>query len=198
MANSTGELLFDLVQTELKKKINDSFIVTYRVPIINKIQKIPVRTDIMIQQIKNDKGTIEWNGGIKITSSKIFYDDSCENMELYYDRVKLSKLSPKAIGVFLAKIKLDLEKIKFDKLVGRFVLPKGKIIIENIGIDVFGDTWSTAEECCVCYEKTYTKTSCEHYLCVECWSNIKKKSCPICREFLCAQEYSDSDSEPDY
>ena len=43
--------------------------------------------------------------------------------------------------------------------------------------------------CCVCYEKTDTKTPCNHPLCNRCWSKIKiggedhnECSCPLCRE----------------
>jgi len=42
--------------------------------------------------------------------------------------------------------------------------------------------------CCVCYEKTDTKTPCNHPLCNRCWSNIEIKedrnecACPMCRE----------------
>jgi hypothetical protein len=43
--------------------------------------------------------------------------------------------------------------------------------------------------CCVCYEKTDTKTPCKHSLCNRCWSKIEicgeehnECSCPMCRE----------------
>lgn len=37
-------------------------------------------------------------------------------------------------------------------------------------------------ECCICYDKTFTKTSCNHFLCVECWTKIKNTTeCPYCR-----------------
>ena len=47
------------------------------------------------------------------------------------------------------------------------------------------------DECSVCYEQTETKTSCSHFLCRRCWSNINNVSedddekiilCPICRK----------------
>ena len=197
MTNSTAELLYNLSKKTFDE--NDcglGQIIFYHcnIPIVNKIEKIPVCMEIQMQKIKKQDGKIEYYTGVKITSSKIYYNDTCDNMELYNHKIKLTKLSPKAIGVFLTKIKSDLEKIKFDKLMGKFVIPNGKITTNNIGIDIFADTYSTAEECCVCYEKTYTKTACEHNLCVECWSNVKKKSCPICREYLWAKEY-DSDSD---
>ena len=43
--------------------------------------------------------------------------------------------------------------------------------------------------CCVCYEKTDTKTPCEHSLCNRCWSKIEicgddgdECACPLCRK----------------
>jgi hypothetical protein len=45
------------------------------------------------------------------------------------------------------------------------------------------------EVCSVCYEKTDTKTSCNHPLCNRCWSKIEicgedhnETACPLCRE----------------
>lgn len=45
-------------------------------------------------------------------------------------------------------------------------------------------------ECCVCLDKTKTKTSCNHYLCAKCESQIKTRTCPMCREL-----YSQYDEE---
>lgn len=40
--------------------------------------------------------------------------------------------------------------------------------------------------CCVCYEKTDSKTPCGHTLCNRCWSKIEKDEddcpCPMCRK----------------
>ena len=52
------------------------------------------------------------------------------------------------------------------------------------------------EECCVCFDLTSTKTSCDHYLCVKCASNLKKKrSCPVCRGKLIVFRDEDDDEE---
>ena len=49
-------------------------------------------------------------------------------------------------------------------------------------------TFREEEACCVCSEETKTRTSCQHTLCLICWSKIKSvegdKPCPICREAL--------------
>jgi hypothetical protein len=49
----------------------------------------------------------------------------------------------------------------------------------------------TIEDCCVCYNKTATKTKCKHPLCCRCWFLIPEENedtgevegfCPLCRE----------------
>ena len=46
-------------------------------------------------------------------------------------------------------------------------------------------------ECCVCYDNLSGEfqTQCNHYLCLDCYNQIKgKKSCPICKSCLCCGE----------
>jgi len=40
------------------------------------------------------------------------------------------------------------------------------------------------QECCICYENVplEAKTSCNHFVCKECISNICTPTCPICRK----------------
>lgn len=47
-------------------------------------------------------------------------------------------------------------------------------------------TFKEEEQCCVCIESTKTRTSCDHVLCLICWSKIKgdEKRCPICRQTI--------------
>jgi hypothetical protein len=42
--------------------------------------------------------------------------------------------------------------------------------------------WEQHEECCVCFEETSQKTSCNHFVCNNCV--VKLKKCPLCREKL--------------
>jgi hypothetical protein len=100
-----------------------------------------------------------------------------------------------------------LQDIKFDLLLGRFV-PKDqnhlrtakiqfatKNLFKSIGIEVV----DSSNECVVCYERTYCKTACNHYLCFSCCSNIRPSTpnnsddededdenihCPICRSVV--------------
>ena len=42
----------------------------------------------------------------------------------------------------------------------------------------------TGLDCCVCYEKTAVLTHCNHQLCNECNSQLKKRVCPCCRRVI--------------
>jgi hypothetical protein len=48
------------------------------------------------------------------------------------------------------------------------------------------DTVKVHDKCCVCYERTLTKTTCGHQLCLPCYDKIKytvdhETPCPMCR-----------------
>jgi len=43
-------------------------------------------------------------------------------------------------------------------------------------------------ECCVCLDKTLSKTECNHLLCTKCYSKLKIKNCPMCRTILETEE----------
>lgn len=81
-----------------------------------------------------------------------------------------------------------MPNLKLNKIFGKFILNKKDgnktIEINNIGEDIFGFTYSNYKECSVCYSMTYSETSCNHHLCIDCWSKIKNDLCPICRNTL--------------
>ena len=195
MSETTGDLIYDISQSAFSNKEPKDFAsCSFNVEVVNRIKNIPVIMEITIEKIKGKKKTDHY-GVSKITSSKIFYVDTGEPMELYCHKSKLNKFSPKEINNLLSKLKTDMEKFKFDKLTGKFIKDAEKITANNIGIDIFGDNYLNCAECCVCYEKTCTLTDCSHNLCVECWSNVKKKECPLCRKYLHINEYAESDEE---
>lgn len=43
-------------------------------------------------------------------------------------------------------------------------------------------------ECCVCLDKSLSRTDCNHILCTKCYSKLKIKNCPMCRSVLDAEE----------
>ena len=39
-----------------------------------------------------------------------------------------------------------------------------------------------SKECCVCYESSFWKTECNHFICVGCSDKLQTLSCPMCRQ----------------
>jgi hypothetical protein len=59
--------------------------------------------------------------------------------------------------------------------------------IDHLRINYMGNmVFNKMEECCVCYEKTNSKTDCDHSICYMCATKVKKdegeRNCPMCRE----------------
>ena len=52
--------------------------------------------------------------------------------------------------------------------------------VKELHIKLFG----VNTECCVCTEKTQTKTACNHVICQKCYIKLEKKVCPMCRKKL--------------
>lgn len=79
-----------------------------------------------------------------------------------------------------------LKTMKLDKALG--------MLVEND----FND-YIDGEECCVCLNKTVTKTDCKHYLCLECWTRLIKttRQCTICRRRDIKVDYSEVDDNDD-
>lgn len=111
--------------------------------------------------------------------------------ELYYQR---SDKIEKDEDVFkLVKFIFDIiPKLKFDKCIGRFVReivrPDYTIFEAFEQCDFIKMTYA---QCCVCHERTTTKTECNHHLCIQCWDQLKEvekdnrhafRYCPLCRE----------------
>jgi hypothetical protein len=83
----------------------------------------------------------------------------------------------------------NFDNLKFCKIKNRFV-EKDTIFLK--AINYFDLKCQDVDECCVCYDKTTTKTKkCNHYLCLECVSKIKTFvppnslnyiNCPMCKQ----------------
>ena len=103
---------------------------------------------------------------------KFFYEISRENPVISVDE-------------FLDAFKKIVNNLKFDKIKGSIDDEEQQDtkffqeIITNPHI-----SFTNAENCSVCIEPTKTKTNCSHHLCLICWSKLKQKNCPLCREVL--------------
>ena len=102
--------------------------------------------------------------------------------------MKIVKIEDVKIAVY--KVVDILKNLKFNTYVGEFldynrpadmydIFKSPNVVIEE------------GEECCICYERTLTKTWCKHSLCFKCMERLpithidndgdSEKSCPICR-----------------
>jgi len=133
--------------------------------------------------------------------NKIYYDDDIISYDATEENEKKLKKEGKDQGSRIKIIKRDdislcidkliikLQKIKFNNFTGKFTEHK---INEKI-YDVFklcNVKIEEGEECSVCYEKTLTKTCCNHSVCYRCIEKLpvtrgeddcSKIKCPICR-----------------
>ena len=89
----------------------------------------------------------------------------------------------------LPKLRLDIDgRLSQTDIEEQLMLAEFEDIFSSIECDTFKIDKNNT--CCVCYEKTNTKTLCEHSLCNRCWSKIeinndedeKNIPCPLCRE----------------
>jgi hypothetical protein len=103
--------------------------------------------------------------------SKFFYEISKENPVINNDE-------------FLDSFKKIINSLRFDKV-------KGTIDDEEQDTKFFQElitnaniSFALVDNCSVCMEETKTKSLCNHTLCLICWSKLKEKICPQCREEL--------------
>ena len=139
-----------------------------RIKLLSKIKEFFVRTYFQIEKIKI-KNKINWKLSFKILNKKLFFNDGTYHTLFEFEK-KYVELSPDNIKNFIEIVKNLITNIKFNKLSGFFESENSNTDYSNVG------------DCCICYDKTMTKTTCNHHMCIECWCNITNKNeCPYCR-----------------
>jgi len=105
-----------------------------------------------------------------------------------------------------------LSKLRVYDLYGVFIDPSKVIKTNDFNDEIFkllkddkGAIKLDIDDCCVCYSPTYTKTGCEHHVCISCISKIEKVyvdednseciNCPMCREEVNSLGYVNYDWE---
>lgn len=161
------------------------------IPVIKKMLNFDVESNIAIEKKKISENKYTHIFKLEIITKKLKINNS-DYYKLFSYEKKISNLTIKNTYKFVNLIKDILPKLIFSKLTGlfEFDINKNNKLINfsdsetNLisGLDAFGTEYSNCGECCVCYDKTFTKTSCNHFLCVECWTKINNPSiCPYCR-----------------
>lgn len=75
----------------------------------------------------------------------------------------------------------SIQHLKFSVLHGKFYTtfpPDYSPLFE------FSNVQLTSSECCVCFERTETKTGCDHPLCWICYTKIPSYCCLMCRQAM--------------
>jgi hypothetical protein len=105
----------------------------------------------------------------------------------------------KNISKLLKQLNTNLSVMKINKY-------SGKLNCFEV-FEGFGDQYLVDDICCICLDKTMTKTSCNHSICIECCNYMKTScpnkdlTCPLCRnKFLLNDNdnnYDDDSSDDD-
>jgi hypothetical protein len=160
-----------------KTKNNLLFII----PTIKFIQDIPILACIKLEQCTcchSNRKQITF----VIISEQIKSGPNYENYVLYSKCLKEDiYFKQKDFQDIINKIKKLLPNLKINKVTGIIEHIYDKTY-EQICLDEFGTNYFCNTNCSICDEKTLTKTNCNHPICVECWSQIKNKTCPLCRQ----------------
>lgn len=81
-----------------------------------------------------------------------------------------------------------LPSLEYDKLTNRLFVEIGdneeKLVYDLLKLMPKNDNVVLSyQECSVCLDNCNTKTSCNHFICGICESNLTTKKCPICRDY---------------
>lgn len=128
----------------------------------NSVTKICLLTDINYTIVSNVVGMND----IILYKSRDFHDALIDSFD--------------SLQLCLYDLYLKLPQFIVSRQTGKIIIvPKDNIDEELNGMYLLG------EECSVCFEKTITKTPCNHSLCIHCWNKIGNRNyllCPICRQ----------------
>ena len=134
------------------------------------------------------KWLFEKNPGLNI--SACFYKpftNACENGHLeiakwIYSKFPLIREELHNQNVWLSKIYSNVAD-KYPEVsnwLKKITLRSIKEIIYSLEVKRNENT----EKCCICYETSNIETSCGHYGCEDCFSQIADHECPYCRQFI--------------
>jgi hypothetical protein len=156
---------------------------------------------VEIDGVKNINCHIEFyqnkNGiGFEVTADFKYDGEESENPRLYWkNKYNVDGINKDDILAFSCELLEELPELRLG-LNGQLLIRDTEYVsmraaFEDVFTAIECDTVKVDKTavCCVCYEKTDTKTPCNHPLCNRCWSKIKiggedhnECSCPLCRE----------------
>ena len=174
---------------------------------IGRIDGLLVDTHLLFRRFFNgpDKTIPSYNARMEVNCSKVMCDHDgdgeyknvlCNFLQKTVHSgcvsAKRVDLTIEFVNACLNEIKDLASSLKFDKLTSKL----GVDLDFKLETSFFGEELCAGVECCVCMEKTFSRTHCEHALCCVCWSSLKKRKCPLCRKGIFLQHES-NEEEPE-
>jgi hypothetical protein len=156
---------------------------------------------VEIDGVKNLSSNIQFCNKKKLLAFQIDadfkYDEDCSDNPTIYFKSKFNEkgINKDDILAFSCELLEELPQLRLGLHGGLLIRDTRYVSLRAAFEDVFAaiecDTVKVDKTgvCCVCYEKTDTKTACKHPLCNRCWSKIEICGeggnvcmCPMCRE----------------
>ena len=142
-----------------------------------------------------------WNGSIYLGEYLNDVNNYSLEVKMENDVIDKNDITRIIIDLF------NFDNLKFCKIKNRFV-EKDNIFLK--ALNYFDLKCENIDECCVCYDKTTTRTKkCNHYLCMECIPKLKTFipsnslnyiNCPMCKQRVneMTRENNNTESVSDY
>lgn len=181
------EYYYSILKKDIENNIGN---IIYNISSVKKINNLPVKMNLYVltnyQKYINDIETTKIGLNICLPIDEYVNSEIYDLLQhIYFLNCDLS--NENTLKNYLYNIlfyaHIVLKNFKYHPLLYHLQHEDDIQNIVNIKtsfINLFGEF----NKCCVCYDNTITFTICEHYLCQICYSKLKEKKCPMCRNLL--------------
>lgn len=155
--------------------------------------------------------SIEYIDGISVNASFLFYRNDPEDEEdkiqiylnltsttgkklystvftncmllVYNQEQQFNTLTRENLFDDLKIIEEKISKLKYNKKLNEFVKPYTDTDYRKDLILFNGNFLNPNknQKCCVCFKLTTSKTKCNHFICLQCFFQLQKNECPLCK-----------------
>lgn len=139
-----------------------------------------------IEVIRPQKQSIDIARPLKMDIDSYFYTEThFGNIEDYVQFNAKQKsaegfsMTPRVLNIFFQ----ELRTLTYNNYFGLFLSQRTKIVDSHAA--------SAMKQCCVCYEMTTRRTSCNHQLCIRCLMSLThgQEKCPYCRQSFVIRQH---------
>lgn len=135
-----------------------------------------------IEAVRPHKRSIDIARTLKLDIDSYFYSEihsgKMENY-IYFRPTDMGEIAmtSRVFNIFFE----ELRSLSFNNYFGLFLSKRMKLL----------DTVEKMKTCCVCYEVTTRRTSCNHQLCIRCLMSLThgQQKCPYCRQSFIIRQH---------